>query len=137
MSRQRKEWTYYDETTDKWVEPHLRRDDLTSLYREGKINDYTEVVNVRTARPQGPGMGVHGVLYSQLSNVDVSTRSRRHSFVAGADTYAGPLAQGLAVQAEGRPFGGPRRKTALSRGTHSPLHSRLRVSSGSGRCARC
>ena len=67
MSNRRKEWTYYEETTNSWVEPYVSRDDLTALYHEGKINDFTEVVNVRTARPQGPGMAVPGVMYSQLS----------------------------------------------------------------------
>jgi AAA domain, putative AbiEii toxin, Type IV TA system len=82
MSNQRKEWTYYDESTSKWVEPYVNRDDLTALYREGKINDYTEVINVRTARPQDPGMGVYGVMYSQLSSIDVTFDPAPEAFLA-------------------------------------------------------
>ena len=82
MPNQRKEWTYYDETTNKWVEPYVSREELAALHRSGKIGDYTEVVNVRTARPQGPGMGVSGVMYSQLSSVDVMFDPDPEAFLA-------------------------------------------------------
>lgn len=82
MSNQRKEWTYYDETASKWVEPYVSRDDLAALHRDGKINDYTEVVNVRTARPQGPSKGVQGVLYSQLSSIDITFDPEPEAFLA-------------------------------------------------------
>jgi hypothetical protein len=72
VSKQRKEWSYYDEVANDWVKPYVSREDLTALYSEGKINDFTQVVNVRTARPSGPGMGVQGVIYSRLSTIDVT-----------------------------------------------------------------
>lgn len=72
MSNQRKEWTYYDEVANDWVKPYVSREDLSVLHSEGKINDFTEVVNVRTARPRGPDMGVQGVMYSRLSTIDVT-----------------------------------------------------------------
>ena len=81
MWNQRKELTYLDELTNKWVEPYVSRNDLEELHRQGKINDYTQVVNVRTVRPQAPGMGIHGVMYSQLSNFDVTFDPEPEAFL--------------------------------------------------------
>jgi ABC-type branched-subunit amino acid transport system ATPase component len=73
VSKQRKEWTYHDERADKWVEPYVSREELAALYSEGTINDYTQVINVRTTRSSGPGMGIHAVMYSHLGqSIDVT-----------------------------------------------------------------
>lgn len=48
MSNPKREWTYFDEAEDEWTEPPITRDELDALFHEGKINDYTECVNVRT-----------------------------------------------------------------------------------------
>ena len=82
VPNQRKEFTYFDVNNNDWVKPYLSRDELSALHREGKINDYTPVLNVRTIRPQGPGMGVYGIMYSQLSNVDVNFDPEPEAFLA-------------------------------------------------------
>jgi len=68
MSNQRKEWTYYDEAANKWIEPHVSRNELAALHAAGTINDYTQVVNTRTARSRAPGGGFDGVMYSMLGH---------------------------------------------------------------------
>jgi hypothetical protein len=83
VSNQRKEWTYYDEIAGKWVEPYLSREELASLHAQGTIDDYTEVINVRTARPSGPGRGIHGVMYSSLGHsIDVTFDPEPEAFLA-------------------------------------------------------
>jgi hypothetical protein len=82
MSKHRKEWTYYDERAEVWVEPYVSREDLAALYSEGTINDYTEIINVRTAPRGGPGMGLHGVAYSMLGrSIDITFDPDPEAFV--------------------------------------------------------
>jgi hypothetical protein len=82
MSKHRKEWTYYDERAELWVEPYVSREDLDALYSEGTINDHTEIINVRTAPRGGPGMGLHGIAYSMLGrSIDVTFDPDPEAFV--------------------------------------------------------
>jgi hypothetical protein len=73
VSKSRREWAYYDERTEKWVDQCVSREELAALHAEGLINDFTQVFNARTAGPSAPGMGFHGVMYSQLAQaIDVT-----------------------------------------------------------------
>lgn len=74
MSSQIKEWTYFDETTNKWVEPYVSRDVLNALFSEGKINGSTECMHVR--------MGIPGIMYSQLSSADITFDPEPADFLA-------------------------------------------------------
>lgn len=95
MSSQGKKFSYLDETTGQWINSPVSRDDLDFLYTEGRINDYTLIVNIQTAQRQGPIMGPQGIPYSQLSRTDVTFDPEPETFLslrAGSQTtiFSGP-----------------------------------------------
>jgi len=82
VSNPKREWTYFNEAEDKWVEPPIIRDELDALFHEGKIDDYTECVNVRTAPRHGPMQQMPGIFYSNLSKVDIEFAPEPNEFLA-------------------------------------------------------
>lgn len=96
MSNQRKEFVYLDETTNEWINSPVSRDDMAALFIEGKINSHTPIINIRTALRRGPNIdGSQSILYSQLSNNDVTFDPEPEAFLAlraGTQTtiFSGP-----------------------------------------------
>ena len=68
MMIQKKEWYYFDDQQGEWAGP-LTLDELDELRRDGKIEEYSQVINAQLARRQGPMGG--GIPYSMISRLAV------------------------------------------------------------------
>lgn len=83
MANQRKELIYFDETTNEWTQTRYSRDELAKLHAAGTIDDYTQVINVRTARANTPHGGVQGVMYVNLGgSIDIEFDPDPEAFLA-------------------------------------------------------
>ena len=69
MKKQREEWVFFDEDLDDWIKEPVSKQELAKLHEAGRINDYTELFNVRTM-PAGPGIGHRGILYCNLGKFE-------------------------------------------------------------------
>ncbi|HEV3386423.1 MAG TPA: hypothetical protein VG097_16490, partial [Gemmata sp.] len=83
MANHRQEWIYFDERTNDWTQTRYTREELSGLHATGTIDDYTQVINVRTARANTPRGGVQGVMYVNLGkSIDIEFDPDPEAFLA-------------------------------------------------------
>lgn len=68
MNNKKKEWYYADDESGQWIGP-MAIENLDELHRDGKVEDFTYVLNTQMAKQEGPG--AHGIPYSSISRLDV------------------------------------------------------------------
>lgn len=68
MSNKKKEWHYGDDESGQWIGP-MAIEDLDKLHRDGKVEDFTYVINTHMSKHEGPG--ARGIPYSSISRLDV------------------------------------------------------------------
>lgn len=82
MSVKKNEWHYLDEDTNQWNGP-VTLAELDGLRQQGRIHEFTQVVNTQMAQRQGPMSS--GVPYSRISRLAVEFDPSPENFLASRD----------------------------------------------------